>query len=50
MYIQTYIHTVVLFGASLSGTRSSSRPGAGGSAGGGQYSQTPSQQYSEFLP
>ena len=38
------------FGAPFFGTCSFSWPGAGGSARGGQYSQTPSQQYSRFLP
>ena len=37
-------HAVGSFGASFSRTRSFFRLGSGGSAGGGQYSQTPSQQ------
>ena len=43
-------YAVGSFGASLLGTCSCSRLGAGVSAKGGQYSQTPSQQYSRFLP
>ena len=48
LFLESY--TVGSFGTPFSGTCSFSRLGAGGSTRGGQYSQTPCQQYSRFLP